>query len=188
MQTKARTDNRTAWLNKLKLITEKIALRDSLFSELCPMRLTPDDEKKLTLERIADASKTIAATVNDALALEAGQPFGVTKLVEKPDEIAATVLLLLSAARLDPNAGRMLRRVEDFCGLVSARDPVVALFVRNFFRADSPVYPHVVMGSGVVQDEKAVMLKESAVNIVFGLASDPTQHQCEENARGGRRW
>ncbi len=190
MQTKTRTETRSPkqdWLQKLKQLVEQIALRDSLLADLCPMRQAPDDERKLTLHRVAEINQSVSTTVTEAMALEGGgKDFGVCRLVKAPDPTTATAMMLLVAARLDPNASRMLRRVEDLVGMISARDPVEAVRARALFRADSAIAQYVALGSGVVLDDRSVVLKEGAFNVALGLGPDVTEYECAHETRSGR--
>jgi hypothetical protein len=185
------TDNqnqKSVWLWKLKSIFEKAVLLDGIYSDLCPSRFVTDDERQVTLKRAADAKRLISETVKEALAIEAdNKAFGITRLVEEPDELTAETLLLLTAGRLDPRGAGMVRRVSDVVGLVAARDPALALFVRSLFRADSSIHKHFVLGCGAVLDDRSVLLRESSFNTVMGLSSDATEYECTHESRTGRR-
>lgn len=182
---------REAWLGELKNLTFTVLEREGLFNDVCPMsKVYSETERKETLRQITSKGMVIHDQVRHLLSLEQGQ-FGVTALLpdQKVSTEAAIVVYLAIGSRLDVNLARMMRKVQDYVTIVAARSAGAALRVRNLFRTDSAFEHLVALGSGVVLDERLVVLREPAFNRAMGQPDDQTTVQCEaELVANPNRW
>jgi hypothetical protein len=102
------------------------------------------------------------------------------------NETLITCLALLLAARLEPGVARQVYAVGDLETLAARRDPVTALAIRSFFRADGVLHPLVTLGRALTLDETLVRMRESVFNRITGQDTDRTETVCEAESIAGR--
>ena len=178
---------RAEFLNDLKQVVQVIYQRERWFNALCP-QLKPDDaERGKALKQISSESKHLGELIGRLSQIGQDGSLGFQRLLGfEPDEVTATVMALLVACRLDSSVSTSMRAVDDLSHFVANRDPVVALQIRNLFRADGKLFPFVTVRLSLVLDEATVILRESAFNRVMGQASDVVEARCEAEALIGR--
>lgn len=178
---------RREWMRIVKTVVEKCIEREARLCDLCPERYGNATERRESLTAIAERSKEIESFLQKLSLVEAESGIGFSVVLgRQPDELEALALSLLVAARLDAAAAHHIRSVRDVVNQCACRNPLVALEARCLFRTDSPLYPLVALGRGIVLDECPVSIREPVFNRIFGLPSDATEARCEAEILAGR--
>lgn len=178
---------RSLWLAVVKSITEKCIAREAQLTDLCPQRTSLDQEtKNQALRKISRVSKEITQSVLKLKEIEQKGGIGFSVVMgNKVEELEIVVMSLLTAARLDVNASRSIRVVQDVMDFASVRNPSLSLQVRNMFRSDGKLFSLVALGRYIVLDELSVTLRESTFNRILGMTSDAVELRCEAEALVG---
>ena len=179
---------RALWLATVKTITEKCFTREAKLADLCPQRLSLDQETKAqALKSIARISREISIQVNTLTDIEKSGGLGFSVVLgHAPDELTSIVMCLLISARLDNSVTHLLRCVSDVMNQASVRNPSSSLRVRNMFRSDSEIFNFVGLGRGIARDELSVSLRESILNRILSQPSDAIEVKCEAELLVGK--
>ena len=174
---------RSDWLGLLKKMVEAIYAREGHYNTLCPQSRIEETERAKAREAIVLLTRQIHGLIHqmDEIARDGG--FGVTALMgHTPDDLTATVILLMLASRLNSNLASSMRGLDDLIHFAADSSPDEAFFVRSLFRSDSCLYPFVSIGRGIALDDCSVILRESSYNRMMGLSSDLTESRFEAEA------
>jgi len=185
---KAIEAKRAEFLTILKKAIENIYGRESWYNSLCvQVRRVDKKEKAQALREIAKRNREISGLIRrlDAIGQEGGLGFAAL-LGYPPDELTATVLALLLAARLDNSVSMGIRAVQDVMHFAADRDPVAALKIRCMFRSDGALNKVVSLRNSIAIDDASTMLKESAVNRILKLPTEDVSSRCEAEALVGK--
>jgi hypothetical protein len=182
MTTENLDQKRASWLGVCKELTLKMIEREGVYTNLCPSSYKFDEkERKENLKRAADLTRELTTFASRMAILERDGAIGTKRLLGiEPPEIVRMVLALLVTARLSAVGSREVKRVNEILDFVGGRDPERSLQVRNLFRDDSILRPHIHLGlyPTPVIDEGRVYLTEISMNKALGLASDNSEVVC----------
>jgi len=178
---------RVRWLELAKRITDRCMNRRDKLSDLCPPPSVTDAERKETLKAVCALNREIAKLADQMAEVEDHASVGTGAILQSaPDSLVRVVVSLLTAARLCAEVNRELRQVQDVVELASGHDTEDAVAVRNLFRNDGLLRPHVSMAYGATLDESEVRLKEASLNRILNQPRDESERLTDGAAFAGK--
>jgi len=174
---------RVRWLELAKRITERCMNRRDKLSDLCPPPTPTDSERKETLKAVCALNREIAKLADQMAEVEATVGIGTGAILKgAPENLVRIVVSMMTAARLSSEVNRELRHIEDVVELASGRDAEDAVAVRNLFRSDGLLRPHITVAYGATLDESAVRLREASLNRILNQPRDESERLTDAAA------
>lgn len=186
MNDDGKSRKRVEWLGIAKGITEKAIERRDWFRYVCPGRRPCAQETRDALKAIAVLTNEIAGLTGKIATLEKGGGLGVNVLLNHPTPGLRTLVAAMVIGRFNGDVGRDTRCIHDLVDIVAGRDPGDALAVRNMFRDDFPLRPHVNILYAATLDDSACRLKESSLNKLLGQPPDVSEQFTAAMVAAGR--